>query len=73
MKSFLLRAEIGDLVEFSLSGYDKQGVLICRNGLGVTAFDLFNDILNESLDLRNFLQQLNITPKSSSFPGLVMG
>ena len=67
------RAEIGDLVEFSISGYEKQGILICRNGLGVTAIDLFNDILNESLDLRNFLQQLNVTPKSLSLPGLARG
>ena len=48
------------------------GMLVCRNGLGITAIDLFNDILTEVDDLRKFIYQCQINTVSVSLPGLVI-
>ena len=48
------------------------GMLVCRNGLGITAIDLFNDILTEVDDLRKFIYQCQINTVSISLPGLVI-
>ena len=33
------------------------GTLICNNGMGITALDIFSDILTDERDLHNFLEQ----------------
>ena len=33
------------------------GTLICNHGMGITALDIFSDILTDERDLHNFLEQ----------------
>ena len=40
--------------------------------MGLTPMDLFNDILTNENDLRNFLQQNEVNNVSSSRPGVII-
>ena len=40
--------------------------------MGLTPMDLFNDILTNENDLRNFLQQSDVKNVSSSSPGIII-
>ena len=49
-------ARIGSEVE-TISG--EAGVLICSSGMGLSPMDLFNDILTNRQDLKNFVGDCN--------------
>ena len=44
----------------------------CNSDMGLTPMDLFNDILTNENDLKNFLEQANVKSISTSSPGLVI-
>ena len=46
------RPEIGNCVRLNTG---EEGTLLCSKGMGLTPLDLFNDILIERNDLKNFL------------------
>ena len=46
------RPEIGNCVKLNTG---EEGTLLCSKGMGLTPLDLFNDILIERDDLKNFL------------------
>lgn len=72
MKQTLLKPEIGDHVYTWLNQKRMEGVLVCASGMGLTPFDLFNDILITESDLRTFLWQNNIEQCSNSVPGMII-
>ena len=64
--------EVGDKVESNITGQVRSGTLICHSRMGLTPIDLFNDILTSETDLRQFLEQNEVSKFSSSQPGLVI-
>jgi len=68
------RGDIGDRVESNITGRLEQGILVCNSDMGLTAMDLFNDILTQENDLKNFLTQSDVKQNqvSTSNPGLII-
>ena len=64
--------EVGDRLESSITGRREFGILICNSDMGLTPMDLFNDILTNENDLRNFLQQSDVKNVSSSSPDIII-
>ena len=64
--------EVGDRIESNITGRPEYGILICNSDMGITAMDLFNDILTNENDLTNFLHQNDVKNVSASSPGIII-
>ena len=62
---------IGDTIERTINGISLVGKVICNSEMGITALDLFNEIINTENDLKKFLTQNNIKP-SHQLPGMII-
>ena len=60
MNYFSSDVEIGSQVKVQVDGSNQKGVLICHSALGLSALDVFNEIITSSADHEAFLKQNNV-------------
>ena len=63
---------IGDTVASTISGRLQHGILMCNSEMGLQPIDVFNDILTNENDLKNFLEQSDVKTISTSSPGIII-